>query len=177
MLNSYKDVKLSSIKNTLSEILQTIISDISSKLFFPPKKLDKVETYVKWINEQYNYKFKSNVSQKHVEKGEIYYCNFGQNIGSEQDDIRPAIILQNNIGNKYSPTTVVAPITTQIKKALPTHVNISDVKPDCTICGYILLEQIRCVSKARLLQRKDKVNVHSDAWKKIILALNTELDI
>ena len=67
------------------------------------------------------------VNQKNIDVkwGDICYVDFGENEGSEQNGIRPAIIIQNDIGNTYSPTTIVASITSQKKKHLPTHVVIN----------------------------------------------------
>ena len=82
-----------------------------------------------------------------MRKGEIYYAVLGPIIGSEQGGIRPVVVIQNDVGNKYSPTTIVAPMTTQNKTKLPTHVLV-------TVCGKqntILLEQIRSISRIRLI--------------------------
>lgn len=84
-------------------------------------------------------------------KGQIFYCEFGDtNIeGSEQRGTRPVMIIQNDVGNRYSPNVIVATITTQHKSDLPTHVellNYPRLQPKCTI----LLEQIKTVSKTRL---------------------------
>lgn len=82
-----------------------------------------------------------------MRKGEIYYAALGPIIGSEQGGIRPVVVIQNDMGNRHSPTTIVAPMTTQNKTRLPTHVSV-------TICGKqntILLEQIRSISRIRLI--------------------------
>ena len=83
---------------------------------------------------------------KEIKRGEIYAVDFGTGFGSEQGGIRPSLILQNDIGNKHSPTTTVAAITT--KANLPTHVKImaKGLKTESTV----LLEQIRTIDKARL---------------------------
>ena len=80
---------------------------------------------------------------------EIYAADFGAGFGSEQGGVRPVLILQNNTGNKYSPTTIVAAITSKkTKTALPTHVTVTanGLKTESTV----LLEQIRTIDKARL---------------------------
>jgi len=88
--------------------------------------------------------------KEQIKRGEIYYINLGDTVGSEQDGIRPCIIVQNDIGNLYSPTTQVIPLTTQSKKThLPTHALISST------CGLnadsiALVEQLRTVDKSRL---------------------------
>ena len=84
-----------------------------------------------------------------LKRGEIYSADFGAGFGSEQGGIRPILILQNNTGNKHSPTTIVAAITSRkTKAALPTHVTIktSGLKTESTV----LLEQIRTIDTARL---------------------------
>ncbi len=86
---------------------------------------------------------------KEIKRGEIYSADFGAGFGSEQGGIRPILILQNDKGNKYSPTTIVAAITSKkTKTALPTHVKINadGLKTESTV----LLEQIRTIDKARL---------------------------
>ena len=94
---------------------------------------------------------------KNVKRGEIYYADLSPVIGSEQDGTRPVLILQNDVGNRFSPTTIVAPIPTTIvapitsvqkKQAQPTHIVI-----DCEFLeskSTILLEQIRTIDKTRL---------------------------
>lgn len=89
-----------------------------------------------------------------IKRGDIYYADLSPVIGSEQGGIRPVLIIQNDIGNQYSPTTIVLAITGQISKAkLPTHVELS-----CEACGLekdslILAEQIRTIDKRRLKER------------------------
>ena len=86
---------------------------------------------------------------KEIKRGEIYSADFGAGFGSEQGGIRPVLILQNNTGNKHSPTTIVAAITgRKTKAALPTHVKImaKGLKTESTV----LLEQIRTIDKERL---------------------------
>ena len=84
-----------------------------------------------------------------IKRGEIYYVDLSPTVGSEQDDIRPVLILQNNIGNRFSPTTIVASITSREKKnQLPTHVSIRTEGLRCE--SVALLEQIRTIDKTRL---------------------------
>lgn len=86
-------------------------------------------------------------------RGEMYYADLGTGIGSEQNGYRPVVIIQNDVGNKHSPTTIVAAISTQIKTkaALPTHYYL---KPGSGLVqpSMVMLEQIRTVDKARLVQ-------------------------
>ena len=104
-----------------------------------------------------------------VYRGEIYYADLSPAVGSEQGGVRPVVIVQNNMGNKHAPTTIIAPITSQIgKKPLPTHIlfNGCGVPKD----SVILLEQIRTIDKSRLKQRMgslppEKVEVLDTAIK------------
>ena len=86
---------------------------------------------------------------KNVKRGEIYYADLSPVIGSEQDGMRPVLILQNDIGNRFSPTTIVIPLTSiQKKKSQPTHVIV-----DCDFLeseSTLLLEQVRTIDKTRL---------------------------
>lgn len=89
-----------------------------------------------------------------INRGDIYYADLSPVVGSEQGGIRPVLVIQNNVGNKYSPTVIVAAITSQLSKAkLPTHIELSKsigLPKD----SVILLEQIRTLDKRRL---QDKV--------------------
>lgn len=90
--------------------------------------------------------------KKHILRGQIYKADLRPAVGSEQDGIRPVLIVQNNMGNRYSPTVIVAAITSRRTKArIPTHVLVGDVPglfPDSTI----MLEQLRTLDKSRLLE-------------------------
>ena len=86
-----------------------------------------------------------------IMRGEIYYADLSPVIGSEQGGLRPVLVLQNNVGNKHSPTVIVAVITSRLGKAkLPTHVKLggSYLAKD----SMVLLEQIRTIDKRRLLE-------------------------
>jgi len=86
-----------------------------------------------------------------VSRGDIYYADLNPVVGSEQGGVRPVLIIQNDIGNKYSPTVIVAAITSKIDKAkLPTHVEISAKDTNLEKDSVILLEQIRTIDKKRL---------------------------
>lgn len=86
---------------------------------------------------------------KKINRGDIFYADLGKGIGSEQSGTRPVLVIQNNTGNKYSPTIIVAPITKSIKKELPTHVlfKLNDILNNNSC---ILLEQMRVIDKKRL---------------------------
>ncbi len=89
-----------------------------------------------------------------VKRGEIYYADLSPVIGSEQGGIRPVLIVQNDVGNKYSPTVIAAAITSQKEKAkLPTHIEIQSVGCGLSKDSVVLLEQIRTIDKKRLKER------------------------
>ena len=101
-----------------------------------------------------------------VKRGDIYYANLSPVVGSEQGGHRPVLIIQNDVGNKYSPTVIVAAITSQISKAkLPTHVEISSKQFGLEKDSVVLLEQLRTVDKRRL---KEKVtHLNEDIMEKV----------
>ena len=89
-----------------------------------------------------------------VARGDIFYADLSPVVGSEQGGIRPVLIIQNNMGNKYSPTVICAAITSQINKAkLPTHIEISAEKYSLVKDSVVLLEQIRTIDKKRLREK------------------------
>ncbi|MEK6264582.1 type II toxin-antitoxin system PemK/MazF family toxin [Clostridium sp.] len=105
-----------------------------------------------------------------VKRGDIFYADLSPVVGSEQGGVRPVIIIQNDIGNKYSPTIIIAAITSQINKAkLPTHVEISSEEYGLNKDSVVLLEQIRTLDKKRL---KEKIGHMTDNdMKKVDTAL------
>ena len=89
-----------------------------------------------------------------VKRGDIFYADLSPVVGSEQGGIRPVLIVQNDIGNKYSPTVIVAAITSRINKAkMPTHIEIKGDDYGLSKDSVILLEQIRTIDKKRLKER------------------------
>jgi len=89
-----------------------------------------------------------------IKRGDIYYADLSPVIGSEQGGIRPVLVIQNDVGNKYSPTIIAAAITSQINKAkLPTHIEISAQEYGLIKDSVILLEQIRTIDKQRLKEK------------------------
>ena len=89
-----------------------------------------------------------------IRRGDIYYADLSPVVGSEQGGVRPVLIIQNDVGNKYSPTVIVAAITSQINKAkLPTHIEIPGEEYGLTKDSVILLEQIRTIDKKRLKEK------------------------
>ncbi|WP_313468887.1 type II toxin-antitoxin system PemK/MazF family toxin [Carnobacterium sp.] len=89
-----------------------------------------------------------------VKRGEIYYADLSPVVGSEQGGMRPVLIIQNNVGNHYSPTVIVAAITAKIQKAkMPTHVEVSAEEFGLEKDSVVLLEQIRTIDKQRLKEK------------------------
>ena len=89
-----------------------------------------------------------------IKRGYLYYADLSPVVGSEQGGVRPVLIIQNDIGNKYSPTVIVAAITSQINKAkLPTHIEISAHEYGLNKDSVILLEQIRTIDKKSLREK------------------------
>ena len=89
-----------------------------------------------------------------VKRGDIYYADLSPVVGSEQGGIRPVLIIQNNVGNKYSPTVIAAAITSRMSKTrLPTHIDIYADEVGLQKDSVILLEQIRTLDKRRLKER------------------------
>lgn len=89
-----------------------------------------------------------------IKRGELYYADLSPVIGSEQGGVRPILIVQNDTGNKYSPTVIAAAVTSKINKAkLPTHIEISANEFGLIKDSVILLEQIRTLDKRRLKER------------------------
>ncbi len=89
-----------------------------------------------------------------IKRGELYYADLSPVIGSEQGGIRPVLVVQNDIGNKYSPTVIAAAVTSKINKAkLPTHIELSAERYGLQKDSVVLLEQIRTIDKMRLKER------------------------
>ena len=111
-----------------------------------------------------------------VKRGEIYYADLSPVVGTEQGGIRPVLIVQNDVGNKYSPTVIAAAITSQQDKTeLPTH-----IKVDADDCGLsknsiVLLEQVRTIDKQRLRERMGSLG--SGAMNRIDRALSVSFGL
>ena len=94
-----------------------------------------------------------------VKRGDIYYADLSPVVGSEQGGMRPVLIVQNDVGNKHSPTVIAAAITSQINKAkLPTHIELGARTYGLSKDSVILLEQIRTIDKKRLKDRMGKLD-------------------
>lgn len=111
-----------------------------------------------------------------VRRGDIFYANLNPVIGSEQGGLRPVLILQNDIGNTYSPTTIVAAITSRIKRAkLPTHIELKSNRYQLEKDSVILLEQLRTIDKQRLKERIGHLD--EEIMAKVNIALEISLSL
>jgi len=111
-----------------------------------------------------------------IRRGDVFFAELSPVIGSEQGGTRPVLILQNDIGNQYSPTTIVAAITSQIAKAkLPTHVEMLSGDAGLERDSVILLEQIRTIDKSRLMEKVATLN--EDMMKKVNQATEISLGL
>mgnify|MGYP005760921413 CR=1 FL=1 len=124
------------------------------------------------ISEHINRSVKSVV----IKRGDIFYADLRPVVGSEQGGIRPVLIIQNDIGNKHSPTVICAAITSRMNKAkLPTHIEIDASSYAIVKDSVILLEQLRTIDKRRL---KDKVcHLDAEILKKVNHALCISLEL
>ena len=111
-----------------------------------------------------------------LRRGDIYYADLRPVIGSEQGGIRPVLIVQNDVGNRHSPTIICAAITSKMNKAkLPTHIELSAGKYDMVKDSVILLEQLRTIDKKRL---KDKVcHLDDDIMRQVNCGLMISLEL
>ncbi len=95
-----------------------------------------------------------NIMNSQIRRGDIYYADLSPVVGSEQGGLRPVLIIQNDVGNKYSPTVIAAAITSRMSKTrLPTHIDIYAERAGLARDSVILLEQIRTLDKRRLRER------------------------
>lgn len=89
-----------------------------------------------------------------IKRGDIYYADLSPVVGSEQGGMRPVLIVQNNVGNRYSPTVIAAAITSQVNKAkMPTHIELGAPRFGLTRDSVVLMEQIRTIDKKRLREK------------------------
>ena len=105
-----------------------------------------------------------------IKRGDIYYADLSPVVGSEQGGVRPVLIVQNDVGNKFSPTVIAAAITSQQgKTSLPTHIEVN--AHDCGLAkdSVVLLEQVRTLDKQRLRQRMGQVD--SDVMERVDAAI------
>jgi mRNA interferase MazF len=111
-----------------------------------------------------------------VKRGDVFYADLSPVIGSEQGGIRPVLIVQNDVGNRYSPTVICAAITSQINKAkLPTHIEVPCRKCALVKDSVVLLEQVRTIDKRRL---REKIGHFDDEMmERVNRALSVSLGI
>lgn len=111
-----------------------------------------------------------------IRRGDIFYADLRPVVGSEQGGIRPVLIIQNNIGNKHSPTVICAAVTSKMNKAkLPTHVELSARQCDMVRDSVILLEQLRTIDKQRL--REKICHIDDSLQEKVDEALKISLEL
>ena len=112
----------------------------------------------------------------YMKRGDVFYADLRPVVGSEQGGVRPVLIIQNDVGNKYSPTVICAAITSKLNKAkLPTHIELEAKKYGLVKDSVILLEQLRTIDKQRL---KDKVcHLDSDIMKRVNVSLLVSLEL
>ncbi len=111
-----------------------------------------------------------------VKRGDIYYADLSPVVGSEQGGVRPVLIIQNDIGNKYSPTVIAAAITSKINKAkMPTHIELLAKDYGLLKDSVILTEQIRTIDKKRLRERIGRLD--DELMKKVNKALNVSFGL
>ena len=111
-----------------------------------------------------------------INRGDIFYADLSPVVGSEQGGVRPVLVVQNDIGNKYSPTVIIAAITSRLSKAkLPTHIELNKDKYNLEKDSIVLLEQIRTLDKRRL---KEKVSsLDNLAMQRVDVAILISLGI
>ena len=111
-----------------------------------------------------------------IKRGEIYYADLSPVVGSEQGGVRPVLIVQNDVGNKYSPTVIAAAITSQRDKTkLPTHISVE--ASDCGLSkdSIVLLEQVRTIDKQRLKEKMGTID--SAAMNRVDKALSVSFGL
>ena len=111
-----------------------------------------------------------------MRRGDVYYADLRPVVGSEQGGIRPVLIVQNDVGNRHSPTIICAAITSKMNKAkLPTHIELNARRYDMDKDSVVLLEQLRTIDKKRL---KDKVcHLDGDIMRRVNRALKVSLEL
>jgi len=110
-----------------------------------------------------------------MRRGEIYLADLNKQIGSEQSGLRPVVIIQNEVGNAFSPTTIICPITSKnTTKYSPTHVSITPNNCDIIKTSIILCEQIRVIDKTRLVKKLGKIknmDILNEINKKLLVSI------
>ncbi|MCC8149918.1 MAG: type II toxin-antitoxin system PemK/MazF family toxin [Lachnospiraceae bacterium] len=111
-----------------------------------------------------------------IRRGDVYYADLRPVVGLEQGGVRPVLIIQNDVGNRHSPTVICAAVTSRMNKAkLPTHIELSAARYHMVKDSVILLEQLRTIDKMRL---KDKIcHLDGDIMRKVNRALQISLEL
>ncbi len=111
-----------------------------------------------------------------IRRGDIYYADLRPVVGSEQGGVRPVLVIQNDVGNKHSPTVICAAITSKMNKAkLPTHVELDTKRCDMIRDSVIILEQLRTIDKQRLRERI--CHIDEELQQEVDRALMVSLDL
>ena len=111
-----------------------------------------------------------------VRRGDIFYADLSPVVGSEQGGVRPVLIIQNDIGNKYSPTVICAAVTSKMNKAkLPTHIELEAQRYNLMKNSVVLLEQIRTIDKKRL--REKISHIDTELMVKVNEAIKVSLSV
>jgi mRNA interferase MazF len=171
--------------------LQEQLNAIKTEMFTKNKEVEHKEDKVRKIFEENKLNINTvhskinrnvavdkinNVSKIICKRGEIFYSNLSGNLGSEQGGTRPVLIIQNDIGNKYSPTVIVAVLTSQLDKAkLPTHIAVDAEKLGLPKNSIVLFEQLRTLDKRRL--REKICTLDEFTMKKVDKALKISVGI
>ena len=112
--------------------------------------------------------------QQDIKRGDVFYADLSPVVGSEQGGCRPVLVIQNDVGNKFAPTVIVAAITSQLTKAkIPTHIELSAQEYNLPKDSVVLLEQIRTIDKKRLQEKITELNVYKmkQVEKAILISL------
>ena len=111
-----------------------------------------------------------------IRRGDIFYADLSPVVGSEQGGVRPVLIIQNDIGNKYSPTVICAAVTSKMNKAkLPTHIELEAQRYNLVKNSVVLLEQIRTIDKKRL--REKISHIDTELMVKVNEAIRVSLSV
>lgn len=111
-----------------------------------------------------------------IKRGDIYYADLSPVVGSEQGGVRPVLIVQNDVGNRYSPTVIAAAITSQMNKAkLPTHIELNKEGYGLIKDSVILLEQVRTIDKKRLKEKMGHLD--DDLMQQVNTAINVSFGL
>ena len=113
-----------------------------------------------------------------IKRGDMYYADLSPVVGSEQGGIRPVVIIQNDLGNKYSPTVIALAITSKLEKTkLPTHIEINSKNIGLKSDSVILAEQVRTIDKSRLKEKIGHINDNDILMNKINNALGVSIGL